>query len=65
MICDADYRGEYILALHNDSETACFIKPGDRIGQMVLLPFISMDFVESDGLSDTERGEGGFGSTGK
>lgn len=64
-ICDADYRGEYILALHNDSETACFIKPGDRIGQMVLLPFISMDFVESDRLSDTERGEGGFGSTGK
>lgn len=64
-ICDADYRGEYILALHNDSETACFIKPGDRIGQMVLLPFISMDFVESDELSDTERGEGGFGSTGK
>ena len=64
-ICDSDYRGEYIVALHNDTEESQFIEPGERIAQMILLPYIEMEFNEVDELSNSERGEGGFGSTGK
>lgn len=64
-ICDSDYRGEYIVALHNDTEVDKFIYPGDRIAQMVLLPYLPMNLIEVDELNETERGEGGFGSTGK
>lgn len=63
-ICDSDYRGEYIVALHNDSDTDCIIYTGDRIAQLVILPFITGDFIEVSELDETERGEGGFGSTG-
>lgn len=63
-ICDSDYRGEYIVALHNDTDEMQSIEPGERIAQMILLPFIEMNFKEVDELSDTERGKGGFGSTG-
>ena len=63
-ICDCDYRGEYIVALHNDSENVRLIHNGDRIAQMILLPYIEMEFNEVDELTDTERGTGGFGSTG-
>lgn len=63
-VCDEDYRGEYIVALHNDTDEIKVIKSGDRIAQLVLLPYIQCDFVE-DELSETERGDGGFGSTGK
>lgn len=63
-ICDSDYRGEYIIALHNDSNSAKTIGVGDRIAQMILLPYIPMTFNEVDELTDTARGEGGFGSTG-
>ena len=62
-VCDADYRGEYIVAIHNDSDIHQIIHPGERIAQMILMPFISMDFKEVDALTDTVRGEGGFGST--
>lgn len=65
MVCDSDYRGEYIVALHNDTDYLQSIEPGERIAQMILLPFIEMKFDEVNELSDTERGEGGFGSTGK
>lgn len=64
-VCDSDYRGEYIVAVHNDSEYTQTIEPGMRIGQMVLLPYIPMRFQEVEELSETSRGEGGFGSTGK
>ena len=64
-VCDSDYRGEYIVALHNDTDELQSIDPGERIAQMILLPFIEMNFEEVDNLSDTDRGEGGFGSTGK
>ena len=64
MVCDADYRGPYIVALHNDSEIERFVNPGDRIAQMILSPFFPMNFIETNNLEDTERGEGGFGSTG-
>lgn len=64
-VCDSDYRGEYIVALHNDTDEMQSIEPQERIAQMILLPFIKMDFNEVDNLSETERGKGGFGSTGK
>ena len=63
-VCDSDYRGEYVVALHNDSNQIQTIQPGDRIAQMILLPYIPMIFQEVENLSDTDRGEGGFGSTG-
>ena len=64
-VCDSDYRGEYIVALHNDSEEIRYVEPGERIAQMVLMPYIPMEFVEVDELTETNRGEGGFGSTGQ
>ena len=63
-VCDSDYRGEYIVALHNDTDSEKFINPGERIAQMVLMPYIPMMFEEVESLDKTERGEGGFGSTG-
>lgn len=64
MVCDSDYRGEYIVALHNDTDNEQTINPGDRIAQMILMPYIPMLFEEVESLDKTERGEGGFGSTG-
>lgn len=64
-VCDSDYRGEYIVALHNDTDKTVSIEPKERIAQMVLLPYIPMIFEEVDKLNETERGDGGFGSTGK
>lgn len=63
-VCDSDYRGEYIVALHNDSATDRTVTPGERIAQLVIMPFLSVEFEEADSLSETERGAGGFGSTG-
>ena len=64
-VCDSDYRGNYIVAMHNDSEETRIVEPGERIAQMVVIPDLSVTFEESDTLTDTERGDGGFGSTGK
>ncbi len=64
-VCDSDYRGNYIVAMHNDSEETRIVEPGERIAQMVVIPYLSVTFEESDTLTDTERGDGGFGSTGK
>ena len=64
-VCDSDYRGEYIVALHNDGDAPQTVHPGDRIAQLVLLPFLPIEFTETDDLSETARGDGGFGSTGK
>lgn len=63
-VCDADYRGEYIVALHNDTSIPQIIKPQERIAQMVLLPYIPMEFNKVEMLSETVRGNGGFGSSG-
>ena len=63
-VCDSDYRGNYIVALHNDSEEDRIVEPGERIAQMVILPCLDVSFEESGDLSGTERGAGGFGSTG-
>lgn len=64
-VCDSDYRGQYIVAIHNDTDEVQTIVPRERIAQMILLPYIEMDFYETDNLSETERGDGSFGSTGK
>ncbi len=63
-VCDSRYRGEYMVALHNDSIAARIVSPGDRIAQLVVMPYLSVEFNEVGELSDTERGDGGFGSTG-
>ena len=63
-VCDSDYRGEYIVALHNDGTQARTINPGDRIAQLVVMPYLAVEFNEVSELSDTKRGAGGFGSTG-
>ena len=64
-ICDADYRNEYIVALHNDTTETKTIQAGERIAQLVILPCQDIDFKEVDELHDTDRGMGGFGSTGE
>ena len=63
-VIDSDYRGEIIVALHNHSDKPVTIEPKDSIAQIVLAPYITADFNEVEELDDTERGEGGFGSTG-
>ena len=62
--CDEDYTGEYIVVLYNDSNLVQTIEPGERIAQLVFLPYISVNMIEVDELEETERGDGGFGSTG-
>lgn len=63
--CDSDYRGEYIVALHNDSNKTRYVLPQERIAQLILMEYEPMMFIEEDELTSTERGTGGFGSTGE
>ncbi len=63
-VIDSDYRGEIIVAIHNDSDVARTIRPGDRIAQLVIMPYLQVSFEEAFELDETERGAGGFGSTG-
>ena len=63
-VVDADYRGNVIVALHNDTDELMTVEPGERVAQLVILPFVPVLFNIVDNLSETERGEGGFGSTG-
>ena len=63
-IVDSDYRGPVIVALHNDTMYPQKIMAGDRIAQLIIQPYLNVDFNVVDELSDTERGNGGFGSTG-
>lgn len=62
---DSDYTGEIIVGLHNSSEEAFTINPSERIAQLVIMPVVPANYVLADELSETERGSGGFGSTGK
>ena len=64
-VVDSDYRGELIVAIHNDSDEVRFIEGGDRIAQLVVIPYMPITLDKKDNLDETERGEGGFGSTGK
>lgn len=63
-VVDCDYRGEIMVALHNHSDIPQTVAKGERIAQLVITPYIVAEFKETDELSDTIRGEGGFGSTG-
>lgn len=64
-VIDSDYRGEIMVALHNHSDAPQSIAGGERIAQLVIAPYIKAEFETADYLEDTERGMGGFGSTGK
>lgn len=63
-VVDSDYRGEVMVALHNHSAAAATIDAGERIAQLVVMPYIKSIFNVVNELDQTERGEGGFGSTG-
>lgn len=63
-VIDSDYRGEIMIALHNDNSVAESIHIGDRIAQIVIAPYLSFEFEETETLNETNRGDGGFGSTG-
>lgn len=64
-VCDSDYRGEYIVALHNDMDEAKDVVPGERIAQLVFMPYLPIKFEEVEDLNRTKRGICGFGSTGE
>lgn len=63
-VIDSDYRGEFFVPLRNHGPIPQTIEPGERIAQMILMPYLAANFLEAESLSDTLRGEGGFGSTG-
>ena len=64
-IVDSDYRGELMVAIHNHSNTDQSIEAGERMAQLVIVPYLRAEYELADTLSETSRGEGGFGSTGK
>lgn len=63
-VIDADYRGELMVSLYNHSGDTRTVECGDRIAQLVIAPYLTARFQEAEELDDTERGKGGFGSTG-
>lgn len=63
-VVDSDYRGEVMVALHNHSKEIREIENGERIAQLVIAPYLKPEFNLVEELNDTDRGEGGFGSTG-
>lgn len=63
-VIDSDYRGEIIVCLHNHGKGDAVVENGERIAQMVFAPYFTAEFAEISELSETERGNGGFGSTG-
>ena len=63
-VIDADYRGEVMVALHNHSGESRTIESGERVAQLVLVPYLTAVYEQADSLTDTVRGDGGFGSTG-
>ena len=64
-VIDSDYRGQVMVALHNHSALPQSVEPQERIAQLLITPVFTPGFVETEELSDTQRGAGGFGSTGK
>ena len=64
-VIDSDYRGELKVALYNQSGEAQTVAAGERIAQLVIAPYLTADYEEADELTDSKRGAGGFGSTGK
>ncbi len=63
-VIDSDYRGEVMVPIHNHSDNVQEIAGGERIAQMVIMPYVKAEFFESENLDDTERSDRGFGSTG-
>lgn len=63
-VIDSDYRGELMIPLHNSSSETAYIASGERVAQIVFLPYAAASFTEVNALDDTSRGDGGFGSTG-
>ncbi len=63
-VIDSDYRGEIKVALHNHGKVPQIVLKGERIAQMVITSYFACDYIESEELDETVRGEGGFGSTG-
>lgn len=63
-VIDSDYRGEIMVALHNHSASVQKIDAGERIAQIVITPYLAVNYIEASDLDDTKRGVGGFGSTG-
>ena len=64
-VCDEDYTGEYIVALHNDTDSEQYVYHGDRIAQLMFVPYEQANLIEVNTLDETERGSGGFGSSGR
>ena len=64
-VIDSDYRGEFIVALHNHGDAEQTVSNGERIAQLIITPVLTPAYEETGRLSDTDRGMGGFGSTGK
>lgn len=62
-VCDEDYTGEYIVPIHNDTDYEVVVKNGERIAQLLFVPYAQSNFMVVDELKETERGDGGFGST--
>lgn len=63
-VIDSDYRGEILVALYNHGTVHQTVQPGERVAQLVIAPYVTARFEETESLSDTARGAGGFGSTG-
>ena len=64
-VIDSDYRGELMVPLHNHGKKVQTVLPGERIAQLAVIPYLTAAFTEVESLTETERGEGGFGSTGR
>lgn len=64
-VIDSDYRGDVIVPLHNDTNEPVMIEPNERIAQLIILPFVPVDFNVVKELSNTDRSSSGFGSTGQ
>ena len=63
-VVDADYRGEFMVALHNHTDSEAVVEGGERVAQLVIVPYLKAEFELAEELSETVRGAGGFGSTG-
>ncbi len=63
-VVDADYRGEWMIPLHNHSSQSQTVEHGERIAQLIVTPYLTASFTEAQSLSPTQRGGKGFGSTG-
>ncbi len=64
-VIDCDYRGEIMVAIHNHGKESRTVAAGERVAQLVVAPYFACEFCEADELSETLRGKGGFGSTGR